>query len=84
VPIYTYRALKGGCSKCKPGFEQKQSMSDDPLKKCPECGAAVERQIQPVSVVHKTADLLSTSNLRQKGFRKFVKSKAAGGYREET
>ena len=33
MPTYEYE-----CKACKYGFEQFQSMKDDPLKKCPECG----------------------------------------------
>jgi putative FmdB family regulatory protein len=33
MPTYEY-----ACSKCGHGFEQFQSMRDDPLKKCPKCG----------------------------------------------
>jgi putative FmdB family regulatory protein len=33
MPTYDY-----ACSKCGHGFEQFQSMRDDPLKKCPKCG----------------------------------------------
>ncbi len=33
MPTYEY-----ACSKCGHGFEQFQSMRDEPLKKCPKCG----------------------------------------------
>ena len=33
MPTYEYE-----CKKCKYSFEQFQSMKDDPLKRCPECG----------------------------------------------
>ena len=33
MPTYEYE-----CKACKYAFEQFQSMKDDPLKKCPECG----------------------------------------------
>jgi putative FmdB family regulatory protein len=33
MPTYEY-----ACTKCGHGFEQFQSMRDDPLKKCPKCG----------------------------------------------
>ena len=32
MPTYEY-----ACSKCGHGFEQFQSMRDEPLKKCPQC-----------------------------------------------
>lgn len=39
MPTYEYRCPKGH------GFEVFQRMSDDPVAKCPECGAKAERQI---------------------------------------
>ena len=84
MPVYEYRASGKGCGRCTNGFEVRQSMSDAALEKCPACGRPVARVIQKVGVLHKTSDLMSPSNLRSKGFRKFVKSSAAGGYREET
>ena len=40
MPTYEYR-----CLKCKKSFDQRQLMSDAPLKKCIHCGGKVERQI---------------------------------------
>lgn len=37
MPTYEYRCTKGH------EFEKFQRMSDDPLRRCPECGAAAER-----------------------------------------
>ncbi|MEX2473445.1 MAG: zinc ribbon domain-containing protein, partial [Gemmatimonadota bacterium] len=39
MPTYEYRCPKGHA------FEIFQRMSDDPVAKCPECGAEAERQI---------------------------------------
>lgn len=39
MPTYEYRCPKGH------GFELFQRMSDDPVAKCPECGAKAERLI---------------------------------------
>jgi len=39
MPTYEYRCPKGH------GFEVFQRMSDDPVAKCPECGAKAERLI---------------------------------------
>jgi putative FmdB family regulatory protein len=38
MPTYEYE-----CSKCKDVFELFQSMKDEPIKKCPECGGKVKR-----------------------------------------
>ncbi|MFH1412333.1 MAG: FmdB family zinc ribbon protein [Candidatus Omnitrophota bacterium] len=40
MPTYTYK-----CSECGHGFEQFQSIIDDPIKKCPECKGTVKRLI---------------------------------------
>jgi putative FmdB family regulatory protein len=40
MPTYEYV-----CETCSHLFEQFQSMTDDPIKKCPKCGADVRRLI---------------------------------------
>lgn len=40
MPTYEYR-----CKKCGYQFEKFQQITAEPLKKCPECGGAVERLI---------------------------------------
>jgi len=40
MPTYEYE-----CRECRHRFEQFQSMSDDPIKVCPECGGRVRRLI---------------------------------------
>jgi putative FmdB family regulatory protein len=40
MPTYDYE-----CDKCKHRFEKVQKMSDNPLKKCPECGGKVRRMV---------------------------------------
>jgi putative FmdB family regulatory protein len=54
VPIYEYRCKKGHT------FEVMQSMSDDPVTACTECGAAVERVFHPVAVHFKGSGFYST------------------------
>lgn len=48
MPTYAYR-----CSACAHEFEVVQKFSDDPLKTCPECGAAIKRVIFPAGIVFK-------------------------------
>ena len=44
MPIYEYRAIDGAhCRLCKGGFEVRQGMNDEPLRKCPECGAEIRK-----------------------------------------
>jgi len=40
MPTYEYE-----CKKCAHRFEVFQSMSDEPIKKCPECGKEVRRLV---------------------------------------
>jgi putative FmdB family regulatory protein len=54
MPTYEYRCENGH------GFEVIQSMSDDPVTACPECGAAVERVFHPVAVHFKGSGFYST------------------------
>lgn len=43
MPFYEYQAIniKKSCKYCKDKFEVIQSMSDEVIKKCPECGNKV-------------------------------------------
>ena len=40
MPTYGYE-----CNSCKHNFEVFQSMKDEPVKECPECGKSVRRLI---------------------------------------
>jgi len=40
MPTYEYM-----CDTCEHAFEQFQSMLDEPIKKCPECGKSVRRLV---------------------------------------
>ena len=72
MPLYEYAATKGGCRKCKGGFEVMQKLSEPKLRKCPECGKAVERQISAVGVHTKFS--MSKSKLNDLGMTKYVKT----------
>ena len=48
MPLYEYQ-----CKKCGHRFERIQKFSDAPVKKCPECGGAVERLISAPAVQFK-------------------------------
>ena len=80
MPIYEYKAKSGGCDRCRRPFSKLQKMSDKPLAACPECGAAVDRVISKFAV---SKDRLSTSRLKEHGFKKFVR-KDKGVYEDET
>jgi putative FmdB family regulatory protein len=60
VPIYEYRCRNGHT------FEVKQSMSDDAIATCQECGAPVERVFHPVAVHFKGSGFYTTDYGRTK------------------
>ena len=85
MPTYEYQAVdsKRACQHCRARFEVRQSMDDPPLKKCPQCGGAVERVVSLCSVSRSPSEksMLSDKNLKEKGFSKFVKE-GEGRYRK--
>jgi len=48
MPLYEYR-----CKKCGHHFERIQKFSDPHVKKCPDCGGAVEQVISAPAVQFK-------------------------------
>jgi len=73
MPIYEYQVADGkrGCEHCRAPFERLERMSDEPLKKCPECGAPVHRIIS----AHAVGGSQSSADDRAKnaGFHKLKK-----------
>jgi putative FmdB family regulatory protein len=63
MPTYEYRCENGHT------FEVIQSMSDEPVEACEQCGAAVERVFHPVAVHFKGSGFYTTD----------YKSKASAG-----
>jgi putative FmdB family regulatory protein len=61
MPIYEYRCPNGH------EFEVFQSMSEDPISRCQECGAPVERVFHPVAVHFKGSGFYTTDYARSKG-----------------
>ena len=59
MPVYVYEARdpKRGCAKCRGGFEVSQSLRDDRLTACPDCGAEIYRVIQAPGLTHSKTDL---------------------------
>ncbi|MBI4582178.1 MAG: zinc ribbon domain-containing protein [Planctomycetes bacterium] len=88
MPIYEYRAKDpqgASCHRCREGFDYRQSMRDEPLKTCPECGHPVERLISvpSVSTRQSVKSMLSDKNLKAKGFTKLV-NEGGGKFRKTT
>jgi putative FmdB family regulatory protein len=59
VPIYEYRCKKGH------SFEVFQSMSEDPVAECIECGAACERVLSAPAVHFKGSGFYTTDYARK-------------------
>ena len=59
MPIYEYRCRNGH------EFEVFQSMSDEPVTECQECGAPVERVFRPVAVHFKGSGFYTTDYARK-------------------
>jgi len=58
MPIYEYRCGNGH------EFEVFQSMSEDPVSSCPDCGAEVERVFNPIAVHFKGSGFYTTDYAR--------------------
>jgi putative FmdB family regulatory protein len=61
MPTYEYE-----CKTCSSRFEVFQSMSDEPIKKCPKCGKAVRRLISGgVGVIFKGSGFYVTDKTKE-------------------
>jgi putative FmdB family regulatory protein len=60
MPLYEYQ-----CKKCGHRFERIQKFSDAAVKKCPECGGAVERLISASAVQFKGSGWYATDYARK-------------------
>lgn len=68
MPVYEYEHLEAPC-KLGTVFEVEQSMSDMPLKKCPQCANPVKKIISRININCPK----SNSELRDLGFTKLVR-----------
>jgi putative FmdB family regulatory protein len=73
MPIYEYRCRNGH------EFEVFQSMSEDPVKRCSECGAPVERVFRPVAVHFKGSGFYTTDYAKSGAKPKPDSDGASGG-----
>ena len=71
MPIYEYRCPNGH------RFEVFQSMSDDPVTTCEECGAPVERVFHPIAVHFKGSGFYTT-DYAKKGIREGERRRRLG------
>ena len=73
MPIYEYRCRNGH------EFEVFQSMSEDPVTRCHECGAPVERVFRPVAVHFKGSGFYTTDYAKSGAKSKAASDGAEGG-----
>jgi len=63
MPVYVYH-----CSNCGFQFEQNQSFSDAPLKRCPDCDKlSLTKVFTPVTVIYKGSGFYSTDHHSHSG-----------------
>lgn len=60
MPIYEYL-----CKKCGRQFERIQKFSDEPLKKCEQCGGALERLLSSPAIQFKGSGWYVTDYARK-------------------
>lgn len=76
MPTYEYE-----CTKCGHRFDAFQQMSEEPLKRCPECRGKVERLISGGAGVIFKGSGFYTTDYRSEGYKKAAKAdkKETGG-----
>ena len=63
MPVYVYH-----CNSCEFQFEQQQKFSDNPIKKCPECGKnSLHKVYTPVGIIYKGSGFYSTDHRSSSG-----------------
>jgi putative FmdB family regulatory protein len=63
MPVYEY-----GCKHCGHTFEVTQSMKDDPLRICPQCGKEIRRLISSgMGLIFKGSGFYATDNSKTGG-----------------
>ena len=72
MPIYEYRCANSHL------FEVMQKITDDPVTKCEECGASVERVFSPIAVHFKGSGFYNTDYGKAKSKRELDKSAKEG------
>ncbi len=87
MPTYEYEAENPqiACDYCRRRFEVRQSMRDEPLRKCPQCGGKVVRAVSlfGIGTQPSVKAMLSDKNLKAKGFTKLV-NEGGGKFRKVT
>lgn len=77
MPLYEYE-----CKKCGHRFEKILKFSDKPIKKCPDCGGAVEQLISAATVQFKGAGWYVTDYAKKSTAPSSKSSESDGGAKE--
>ena len=77
MPIYEYRCENGHL------FEVMQKITDDPVTKCEECGASVERVFSPIAVHFKGSGFYNTDYGTAKRNRQSAASAESGANKND-
>jgi putative FmdB family regulatory protein len=63
MPVYVYH-----CEECDFQFEQQQKFTDNPLRKCPNCGkVSLHKVYTPVGIIYKGSGFYSTDHRSSSG-----------------
>ena len=68
MPVYEYEHLGRPCD-LGSVFEQRQSMAEASLERCPKCGSPVKKRVSRINI----STPRTTSELRDLGFTKLVR-----------
>ncbi len=79
MPLYEYQ-----CKKCGHRFERIQKFSDAPVKRCPECGGAVEQLLSAPAVQFKGSGWYVTDYARKGQSSKSQEGAGEGSAKSET
>ncbi|HZR28862.1 MAG TPA: zinc ribbon domain-containing protein [Terriglobales bacterium] len=74
MPLYEYL-----CKKCSHRFERIQKFSDAPVKKCPQCGGAVEQLLSAPAVQFKGSGWYVTDYAKKPAATSSKGAEKAGG-----
>ena len=82
MPIREYIACDParGCAHCRKGFERIESIDEEPVAACPQCGRKIHRRISAPRVGRSQSGL--DDRARQAGFHK-LKRTGKGEYEKE-
>ena len=78
MPIYEYQ-----CKKCHHRFERIQKFSDPQVKKCPDCGGAVEQVLSAPAVQFKGSGWYVTDYAKKPSSGTAPSNGESGGKKEE-